>query len=307
MIENTEGYKTLIPKRLHKQAQQLIAYLTDYPFQKPSECRHCGSENIELTGHFARDDKRLPQFFCLSCERYFCQTTNTIFFNSWYLDQWGAFGELYLAGYGIGEIAKILKRSIHAIRYRIDSTNQVMEEHYPELFTWWREHQQRKDLRLTEAVQQQAQSFFAWLDHLLYSTDYQCKYCGRPLFKDTTKPHRPYFVCHPCKKYFNPLNGTHFKRSLFPELWPVFAEHLINGMSTPEMEKILPLSPNALRCWRKLFIAQMQDLGLNDLVYWIEWSVECTHNHQKVVNHYMHKREQVIKLNGQKRQKRLKG
>lgn len=58
----------------------------------------------------------------------------------------------YYGHFHIGEIAKNLKRSIHAIRYRIDSTNQVTEEYYPELFTWWHKHQQLKDLRLTSSL-----------------------------------------------------------------------------------------------------------------------------------------------------------
>lgn len=39
----------------------------------------------------------------------------------------------------------------------------------------------------------------------------------------------------------------------------------MNGASTPEMEKILPIRQATLRRWHKLFIAQMQDFGLNDL------------------------------------------
>lgn len=265
-------------------------YLTYYPFEKPTECHHCEASNFYRTSHFARGNKRIPVFYCQDCQRVFSKTTNTIFSNSWQIEQWGEFGKLYLAGVPIGQIAKQLNRSKHAINYRISSVNKVMQQQYPELYQWWDEHQRRVDLTLTEKVQQQANNFYQWLDTLIHKTDYTCNYCSRPLSKDKRKPHRPYFVCHPCKKSFNPLNGTQFKGTLFVDLWPEFAEWLINGASTRDMQQHFNLGENTFRRWRKLFIEQMKELGLNDFVYWSTWQNKRRHIHQIIVNHYRTKR-----------------
>ena len=286
MAKQPVSYQTLIPQHLHPQVEQLLDYLTYYPFEKPTECPHCGSIKFRIEpGVSTRIDKSIDSYFCLNCRHWFNQLTNTIFMFSRFLSLWGELGKLYLAGLPSQKIADQLQITLmttHNYRKKIDT---YIQEQYPELFDWWNSHQHQVDLTLTSKVEKQKKAFLHWLDTLINCKDYHCPHCKGPLYRaDYKKTHqiqRPYFVCYRCNYYFNALSGTVFENMMYLEIWSEYAKKLIEGYSNKQIQEIFKIGKNTAKKWRKLFKQQMMELGFNELVQWSKW--QRTQNHSNTI------------------------
>lgn len=295
MVKQQISYKTLIPKHLHLQVEKLLDYLTYYPFEKPTECHHCGSVRFHLEpGNSSRIDKSIASYFCLNCKHRFNQLTNSIFMFSRLLPLWGELGKLYLAGLPSQKIAdqlQITVQSVHSYRKKIDA---YMLEQYPELFNWWISHQHQVDLTLTNKVKKQKQAFLQWLDTLINRKDYHCPHCKGPLYRaDYKKTHqiqRPYFVCYRCHYYFNALSGTVFENMTYIEIWSEYAKKLIEGYSNKQIQEMFKIGRGTASKWRRLFKQQMIELSFNELVQWSKWQRTQRHSniirkmHEKSIN-----------------------
>ena len=55
------------------------------------------------------------------------------------------------------------------------------------------------------------------------------------------------------------------------DLWIPYAKALCKGYSNSDIEKLINLPHKMTKQWRPVFIQQMQDLKLNELVQWLIW------------------------------------
>lgn len=268
---NKSSYKELIPQNLHQEVERLIDYLEYFPFEDVTYCHHCNSSNFYPTGHYSRPNKQLPQYYCMDCQKEFIQLTNTIFSRSWHLEKWGEIGRLYLKGLSATQVKEQTGISKSAVLLRFRAINQLMKESYPELYFWWHTHQERRDLSFSENVAKQASYFLKWLDELINRKDYTCPHCQHKLYKSYSKSIRPQFTCYRCNYHFNALNNTRFKRMIKIDLWIPYAQKLIEGYSLMDIERLVGISHKTGYTWKKVFISQIRDLQLNELLQWLTW------------------------------------
>lgn len=281
-----DNYKTLIPKRLHKEVENLLAYLESFPFEQPTYCHFCEAKTIYFLGKFSRPDHQVPQYQCAACKRGFNQLTNTIFAQMWHLEKWGNVGTLFLAGLSTQLIANITGISNTAVLNRCKAINHLMQEQYPKLYQWWYKHYQRDDLTFSDIVQQQATFFLQWLDERINKKDYLCPECNQAMSKSGKDDnHRPLFVCYRCRIYHNALGGTRLKGLTQIELWIPFVEKIIEGYSSQDIAKLTPVKSKTALRWRPVFLAQMQDLGLNQLVQWLTWQRKRRYSQVVKISH----------------------
>ncbi len=273
MAKTHKSYKTLIPKHLHPQVEKLLDYLTYHPYGTPTECPHCSSKKFHKLGRIPRlhGDTINPQYHCTDCQSNFTQLTNTIFTGTYYLELWGELGKLYLSGLSRKIIYTKLSISTNTCYRYTKKINAFMQEKCPELYEWWHTHQFRKDLTFTAKIEQQANTFYDWLDHLINHREYNCPQCAGKMYKKDYKTPWPRFVCYPCKKFFNALDGTYFRGMLYIELWPKVAKHLIKGSTDTDIYRLYGIQTKTVSLWRKRFTEQMKALNLMELVQWVEW------------------------------------
>lgn len=276
MAKQQESYKTLIPKYLHPQVKKLLDYLIYYPFETPTQCPHCSSVKFHKQGKVLRKHGNTLniQYYCNKCRRNFSQLTNTIFQHSYYLELWGTLAKLYFAGISNIKIRTVLNISANTFYRYTKKIDYLMREEYPALYEWWYTHQLREDLTFTAKIEDQANTFYKWLDHLINYRNYRCSECGGPVYKKDYKTPWPRFVCYPCKKHFNALNGTYFRGMLYIELWPDVARHLVNGCTDTDLYRLYGIQTKTASTWRKQFIEQMKALELLELVQWVEWQTK---------------------------------
>ncbi|MFD1261660.1 hypothetical protein [Entomomonas asaccharolytica] len=161
--------------------------------------------------------------------------------------------------------------SMKAVRHRFKAINQLMQEKYPTLYHWWHNHTERTDLSFANIQQQQATYFLKWLEEIINRQDYTCPHCNKQLYKAHSKSPRPQFVCYHCNYHFNAISATRFKRMHRIDLWIPYAKALCIGYSNSDIEKLINLPNKMTKQWRPVFIQQMQDLKLNELVQWLIW------------------------------------
>lgn len=269
--DKKSDYKTLIPRNLHKQVDSLIDYLDFFPFEQPKQCPYCGSKSIHFSWHYSRPNQQLGQHNCTNCKRNFNQLTNTIFARSWNLETWGQIGRLYLTGLSSIQIANITGFTKATATSRCKAINRLMEEDYPDLYEWWYNHHIRKDLRYSDIVQQQATYFLQWLHERINQKGQLCPLCSRPMSKRKRNKERPMFVCFNCKIYHSAFEGTRLKKLSLIEYWIPFAERLIDGYTCQDISALTSLKTSTALRWRPTFLAQIKDLGLNELSQWLTW------------------------------------
>ena len=283
------SYKTLIPVSLHQEVEQLFDYLTYTPFEKPDACCRCESNQFYATGNYSRPNKQQPIYYCVNCKKQFTQLTNTIFNKSWHLEKWVYVGRAYLAGLSTIQIAQQTNVSTSAVLFRCKAIDRLMEEKYPKLYCWWQEHRERIDLRFTNDIKQQANTFLNWLDNLINKQNYTCPHCQQKMYKADNKSVRPNFVCYHCKYYFNPLNTTYFKGVKQIERWKPYAEKLMEGYSCKDLEQLIGVKNKTAVAWQHTFIAQMKLLGLTELIQWITWQRKRRYAQVSKINHQHNK------------------
>lgn len=151
-----------------------------------------------------------------------------------------------------------------------------MQEQTPELYQWWHTHQNHQDTRTTLLVEAQKQQFQHWLHELVHPQQVSCPYCGHTNYL-TLNEERPQYVCTRCKKAFNSLVHTPFKRMHFIHLWPRYFELITQGLSHKDISRELHISKRSLIDWRRKFTQQMQKMRLTELEQWMQWQLHRRH------------------------------
>lgn len=262
-------YYKVIPKYLHKDADALIDYVRYFPYQFPTECPFCGYRSFKQTS--GTNTAGEPRFVCYSCKRNFSQLTGTYFAQMKQIELWPDFVSLRLTGISLIKIKNILGMSMHAITNREKALQKMVKDLFPNLAEWWLPHHQWQDRRLTSQVETEKQIFMSFLDTLLYQDTLDCPTCGNVMKRLEASKHRPYFVCHRCKTSKNLLSNTELFRLDHVDLWHAYTNYLIKGESNLTIQTMLNISHICALNWRKRFLKQMTSMGLDELVFWINW------------------------------------
>lgn len=246
-----KDYQKTIPKRLWQDADSLIDYVKHQPFTPPECCPHCQSNHMR---HSFMTQRGQQYYQCLTCHRQFNNLTGTYFAksNRHYLSLWADFVQLRLAGNSLKEIAKQMPISRKAATNRDRIILQIMQDHFPDLHDWWHTHIIYEDGQQTEHVEKQAKAFKSWLKKLIT--------------QQTTT---------------NSLEGTALLGLPSMEKWTEFAELLIQGKRNVAIAEQLHI-PRVVAHWRKQFTTQMEQLNYHELVFWIDWQLNCNRTTQAV-------------------------
>lgn len=269
----TPAYYALLPKELHKKADDFIRHLSEFPYQTPTHCVHCGSGRLNQRKEIYSQGIR--NYHCSHCDKVFNQLTGTPFARSVHLEKWPAFAYWRLSGLSILEISHKTGISNNACKLRNKKLIILLKEHAPELYQWWYDHQTRKNIGLTPLIESQKATFQAWLQQQVTMDNIHCPHCGRNHTCHRINPQRPQFSCTYCKKSFNPLQTTPFKKMHFIHLWPTYFDMMINGFSHRDISVQLNISRRSLIYWHNNFLKQMQIMELNALEQWMRWQMKC--------------------------------
>lgn len=268
MNDISENYKKIIPAKLLNKAEALISYLVNYPFQLPTACKHCGSINfIESSYKRPNSRRNIPFFFCRSCKKRFTQVTNTHFAGIIYLELFGDFAKLRLSGYSQETISEILGFSLATARDRDKILDRIMAEDYPDLYVWWKPHQDHIDKNFSPQVNKERDQFIKWLKKLVEHNQVICPHCYRK-----TKSQENSITCKHCKLSFEQVifnDGKTPKKYLIN--WVPFAQGLTQGRSGHALAKEFGMSKRTASHWKQKFAKQMKLFHFDKLIQWTEW------------------------------------
>lgn len=114
----------------------------------------CGSNNFIKSRFKKNNDKRnIPFFYCRSCKGRFTQTTNTIFEGILYLELIGDYARLRLACLSQEAISEKLGFTLATAKARNKLLCRDIAEKYPNLYAWWKPHQNYMDSKLSPRLQ----------------------------------------------------------------------------------------------------------------------------------------------------------
>lgn len=276
-----KDYQKTIPKTLWDDASLLIDYVTHKPFEPIACCPYCGGKklkDITFTGDLH------AQHQCLFCQQTFNNLTGTYFAkqNRAHLELWPEFVKLRLAGVSLKGIAIQINISRKAATNRDRILLTIMFDRYPKLYEWWHEHTTYQDKKPTEIVNNQARAFKGWLKNIINQQTAHCPSCGRLnkrriyTVKKGKTTHRPSFKCMRCDKSYSVLRGTTLGPLQHIEKWLPFTQLLIEGKHNTQLsEKLKMPNKTTIARWRKAFLEQMKLLNYNELIFWIEWQLQC--------------------------------
>lgn len=262
-------YYNIIPQSLWHEVDQLLDYVSFYPFLQPTHCKHCKSSNITFSN--GRPNKNDLQLYrCKTCRKRFNQVTGTVFMRMQHLALWGDFAKLRLSGKSTNQISELLGLATNQCNHRVKVLDQIMMTSWPNLYHWWKPHQDYIDHSFSPQVEQEYHYFIDWLEHIMKTPQTTCPHCGRPNAKRKSS-HRPLFYCGPCDKVFSILTNSPLKKLLHPERWIPYVKALIKGYSNKSIAKKFKVEEQVSANWQKKFIEQMKLLNLHELVNWITW------------------------------------
>jgi transposase-like protein len=262
-----DNWQRFIPLALRPEAERLVWWLENRPFQQPEDCPYCHSKSFRE--RVRNGQKRAYQ--CHYCHKSFSQTTGTLFANTQYAELWGDFARWRFCGLPLKKIAEHLGITVYACRHRDLGIMALMQEEYPALYEWWHAHQERMSREMTPLVEIQRQQFLLWLTEVLARPQAPCPQCSYSSRREGRNSDRPWFFCNPCGKGFSLLAGTPLKGMLYTEIWSSFVDNMLNGESMWHLQHDYHIGTGTLHRWRKNFLAMMQSMGMNELVEWAEW------------------------------------
>ena len=275
LIKKQPDYYKTIPKELWLEADNLVKYVTTFPYKVPTECPYCGSHELFNRGPCLKK-LSIDQFRCLTCQRLFNQLTLTHFHKTLYVELWPDFIRYRLSGLSLKKIKNLLSLSTHAIHDRNKILTKLLKDNYPKLYRWWYPHQSYQDNRITKEVKKELSFFLQWLTERIEAKEVRCIRCEIGIarrLKNTS------FMMHctrkRCLASFSIFTQTPLLRMKRPQIWGEYIKALVLGKTNDEIAQQIDLSANTISPWRSKFITQMQQLGLNELVYWIKWQHKC--------------------------------
>lgn len=263
-----------IPPELHQEVDSLMLYLTERPFQRPTECPYCGGHHFSIIQNSPSPYQSIPRYRCKQCKRTFSQLSNTYFARTRYqhLDKWAALARYRLSGYNITTTSHEIELPTATCMKREKVIEKIMQQECPQLFTWWVSHQYFQSEERTPIVQEQVDQFEHWLKTLLNQKRAVCPVCGRENCNKTKREkHRPVFVCTKCEKHFNLLSGTYLLNMYHPEHWITFTHLMLRGVLDQDIADTLHLDRPLCNRWRNRIIKQIQSMGFKELAEWLKW------------------------------------
>lgn len=267
--EDPPPYHALLPETLHQQAGGLIDYLRELPYEPPAACYFCGNKAFYIA---STSDEGIRYYRCSRCKKGFNSLTGTPLASTRHPDTWADFACWRLSGLSLNQIAQKIGISLHAVKTRDKKLLHIMQEQTPALYRWWNAHQNRQGTRTMPLIEAQKRQFQRWLDELVHPQHVSCPYCGHASYLSLNEE-RPQFVCTRCKKAFNPLVYTPFKKMHFIYLWPRYFDLITQGLSHRDISRELHISRRSLIDWRRKFIEQMQKMQLTELEQWMQWQL----------------------------------
>lgn len=264
------AYYAIIPKELWQEADLLINYLKYFPFESPTECAYCHGISIRLYAH-DRHGRALSSYYCRHCRKCFNRLTNTPFANMQRNELLGQLAELYLTGLSPYELTEQIDFVPNAIKRREKAILWLMQERYPKLHYWWINHHLYKHKNTTALIQQQQKLFSQWLYKLLHPAKKQpCPRCGKystcGIYDGV-----PMLSCSACKTSLRLTGQTLLRGLQHSALWEDYAALLMQGATNQDIAKAINIHIVTCGRWREQFLKQMEQLKLDELVYWIKW------------------------------------
>lgn len=261
-------YSSVIPLQHLEQANALVSYLQYYPFQRPTHCKHCDSTSFREKKYRSPTSKRdIQAYFCHSGKKVFSQTTNTHFAKIIYLELFADFARLRFAGHSQETISNQLGFAVATAKERDKLFLKIMAEKYPELYTWWKPHQDFLAKQLSPQTKQEQELFIKWLKTYLNKKVIVCPYCHKKVInkKDKIK------VCTSCHFSFKQEVSYNYTPKEYVPKWLPFVQGLIEGKSGYSQAKELNISKPATSRWKLQFIKQMRQFKFEKLIQWISW------------------------------------
>ncbi|WP_222833795.1 hypothetical protein [Pseudomonas sp. SC3(2021)] len=260
-------YEVRLPMHLRPDANRLIRYLHELPYRRVKFCPWCSNTNLTCQTHPAR---RLPYYYCGSCQKGCNSLSDTPFANLRRMELWSTFALYLLAGWSSVQIAPRLGMN-HKVYFSWGkATREVMAEECPELYQWWTTRHYRENLQAPEHIAAQQQAVMSWIDTMLNARHAICPKCkGDRTYRITGI--RPKFKCDPCVTCFSILSGTPLEGMIRPDLWLDFVKGVMNGQSIPDLKRSSGLGMGASTRWRRQFLLLIEALGHAELLGWITW------------------------------------
>lgn len=269
-IPNTHtppDYHRCLPAELHSEADAFIRYLRELPNKSPVECPECGHPRFRLD---ASQKVRLPFYRCVACNKGFNCLTKTPFSNYGLMHLWSTYGQYFLAGWPVHNIAKALGISPSTTYRWIKPCRALMAKEFPALYQWWAARQDRTSLEPPAHIAAQAQAFLSGLTYVLTTQQAPCPRCGAAAMQRVNK-RRPDFRCPGCNRTVSLIRGTLLARLNHPEHWLGFAQGLINGESVVDLQRRTGLCGMACKRWQVRFTQMLEQQGYAGLINWITW------------------------------------
>lgn len=277
-MEITDQFKTIIPQSLWKQAYQLIEYVSTYPYIEPDSCKYCGSHYFSVFRGQRQLKCGIPTYVCHDCKNRFSQITGSYFKGTHELASWKDLTCLRLAGKSTDYIATKIPISQPTVNQRVKLLEVIMQDKYPELYDWFKGHNDYVDHELSEQVEAEKLKFNQWLDEVIHTQQIQCPHCLRLINRMNTKnrfgvntKQRPLFACGRCRTTINLLADSPLKCILHMDKWQDFVKMMIAGESHYKMAKVLGISYKTAHEWNIKMLEQMRLMKLEKLIYWLTW------------------------------------
>jgi transposase-like protein len=226
-----------LPAELHEVELGFLEWLGAIDDSEPECCPCCGGLKRLLRA--ARGPRLARNLYgCLDCGRGYNTLTGTPFARMQHSHLWRAFMSLRLAGWSLKPIREQLAISLKAATGWNRQFLIAMQMRTPHLHRWWQLHQERQDLSMPAALEDQARQFVEWVSAM-------SKQPGR-------------------------LEGTPFHRMDFRQHWMQWAQLLLQGLGFRDIEQELGISRRCASAWHGRFEQALAE-RYPDLLAWIRW------------------------------------
>lgn len=271
-MDEQSTYYQLFPIELHSQVDEIIDFLTFFPFEQPECCVHCGSRSITAQHHPLQ---KISGYRCKHCNKGFNRLTGTLFAHCRHVQLWGEFAKARLSGWTRQKIANTLTLSTQAISYRDKVLIKFLKSEYPEIYQWWKPYQYgRRKVILNSDIKNEIKLLNNWINQVINPKQVLCPNCHQSMRRRDSQ--RPYYVCYRCDIHANPTKGTPLYKMAFPELWGSFIKLLIEGKGDSEISRRLDISIPTSNKWRNNILAIIEQQQLTKLYDWIIWQRKRT-------------------------------
>ncbi|TDF83909.1 hypothetical protein [Pseudomonas sp. H9] len=257
------NYRLCLPAELHSQADAFIQYLRELPDWAPEKCPYCAHPHLKRE---IKPNLSLPSYLCGMCNG---KVKNPL---ARYVRThlWPIYGHYLLAGWPTQATADAMDLTEVTASNWVEPFRAVMAKEFPALYQWWAARQDRTCLEPPAHIAAQAQAFLDGIAYYLTTEHADCPTCGSPDMRRINQ-RRPDFYCPGCGNSVSLLRGTLLHRMGYPQHWLTFAQALINGERSGELQRRTGFCAITCRRWRSVFMKLIEQQGHSELIEWITW------------------------------------